>query len=228
MGAAWARPTVWKRWSKSWNAKKFPSDPHATDCHNRKGEYEGWSREKRDVYVKRLLPVIADHKINGRISGLHLKSYSAAVEKRSEVAAAFGNPYIASFQSAIVDICDTAAKMQHRRVNFVHENNEYEGDAQNAFLFVQRRFPDMSLSITFGGKHDYVPLQCADVLAFEGNRRLRNTDAPTRKPLEIIDPSARRIGFIDYDERNMPEFISNLCNVYDYIRQHGRLPGKTF
>jgi hypothetical protein len=60
-----------------------------------------------------------------------------------------------------------------------------------------------------------VPLQCADVLAFEGNRRLRDTAAPVRKPLEAIDPDGDRIGFIEIDEQNMPEFIERACRLYD-------------
>jgi hypothetical protein len=216
VGAAWAKPSVWKRWTRDWNfAKKPIRVHHSTDCHNREGEYESWSREKRDAYVKRILPVIAGHKIHGRISGLHLLSYQREIKRRPDVAAFFGNPYIVCFQWVISDICEVALDASITRIAFVHETNDYEHDALRAFGLVKARFPQMKLSIGFTGKDDYVPLQCADVLAFEGNRRLRNTRKPTRNPMKVIDPDGDRIGFIEYDELNMPEFAATMCRLYD-------------
>jgi hypothetical protein len=224
VGAAWAKPSVWKQWTKDWNLAKRPIRVHhSTDCHNREGEYAGWCREERDAYVKRILPVIAGHKIHGRIAGLHLLSYKREIKRRPDVAAFFGNPYIVCFHWIISDICNVARDLGSTRVAFLHENNDYEHDALAAFRIVESRFPKMKLTIGFTGKDGYVPLQCADVIAFEGNRRLRDTSAPTRKPMEVIDPSGDRIGFIEYDDRNMPEFVSSMCFLYDEWRASGRI-----
>jgi hypothetical protein len=216
VGAAWAQPSVWKKWTKDWNVSKRPVKiHHSSDCHNFDGEYKGWSPSQRDAYVKRILPVIAAHKINGRVAGLHLRAFEQELARHPKVAAAFGRPYIACFQWAINDICDVALSNQIHRVAFIHETNDYEDEAKAAFNHVKARFPEMLLSITFASKCDFVPLQCADVFAFEGNRRLRNLGAERRKPLEIIDPDWDRIGYIEYDERNMPEFVSTMAFVPD-------------
>jgi hypothetical protein len=225
VGAAWAKPSVWKRWTKDWNVAKRPIQiHHSTDCHNRHGEYEGWSPPQRDDYVKRILSVIASHGIKGRIGGLHLNSYKREIARRRDVAMVFGHPYIPCFQWVVTNTCNAALSEGHKRIAFVHENNDYEQLALTAFGYVRSRFPEMNLTITFAGKNDFVPLQCADVFAFEGNRRLRDTTAPMRKPMAAIDPVGDRIGFIEYDEQNMPEFVSTMCRLYDELRAGGKLP----
>lgn len=216
VGASWAKPTTWKKWTKDWNLAKKPIGVHhSTDCHNRVGEWDGWSRPQRDAYVKRILPVIAEHKINGRVAGLHLLSYQRSIAHRPDVAAAFGHPYRVCVQWIMTDICEMAINSGVGRVAFVHETNDYQHNALDALKWVKSRFPQMKLSIGFSPKADYVPLQCADVVAFEGNRRLRDTGAPPRKPMAVIDPEGDRIGFIEYDERNMPGYVATMCRLYD-------------
>ena len=224
VGAAWAKPTVWQKWTKDWIIKKRPiAIHHSTDCHNRENEYEGWSRDQRDEYVKRLLPVIPKHRINGRVGGLHIQSYETRIAFRPEVRAAFGDPYIAALKWATWDICETAKAQGHRRVAFIHEDNDFSERVFRAFDKAKISFPDMQITFAFGAKRDYVPLQCADVLAFEGNRRLRNRKV-WRKPLDVIDPDNNRIGYIDWDEDNMDEFISRMCHLYDHLTSLGHVP----
>jgi hypothetical protein len=122
---------------------------------------------------------------------------------------------VASFQWAVTDLCEEALRLGHSRVAFVHEANDYEGLALTAFGYVKNRFPQMKLTMAFAEKADFVPLQCADVFAFEGNRRLRDTTAKTRKPMEVMDPTGDRIGFIEYDERSMPQFVESMCRLFD-------------
>lgn len=225
VGAAWSRPSIWKKWTKDWNVAKRPIRVHhSTDCHNRFGEYEGWSRPQRDEYVKKILPVIASHGIQGRVAGLHIASYVRLIERRREVAKVFGHPYVASLQWAVTDICEEALRAGHARVAFVHERNDFRELADTAFGFVKARFPQMKLTLSFADKADFVPLQCADVFAFEGNRRLRDTMAKRRKPMDVMDPTGDRIGFIDCDEQEMPEFVETMCRLYDHFCATGRFP----
>jgi hypothetical protein len=62
------------------------------------------------------------------------------------------------------------------RLAFFHEVNAYQGSAKNSFEFIKLNPKNTSqvMSLTFGGKDDYVPLQAADILAYEGNKRLRD------------------------------------------------------
>lgn len=57
-------------------------------------------------------------------------------------------------------------KRDTQRVAFFHECNDDKEDAKAAFAYVkaQRNLSNRPISLTFGGKDDYVPLQAADVL----------------------------------------------------------------
>ena len=59
VGAYFARPTVWRDWTKDWNAAKRPIRVfHAADCQALEEEFKGWTPEARDTLVKRILPVL--------------------------------------------------------------------------------------------------------------------------------------------------------------------------
>jgi len=69
------------------------------------------------------------------------------------------------------------------------------------------------ITLTFGSKADFVPLQAADVLAYEPNHKLRDPSKPTRIPWEIINPGAdadkseSRIRLMHYGKDNMSELV---------------------
>src|SRR3954464_10407861 len=79
-GAYFARPSIWKKWTKDWNLQKRPIKVfHSSECNAREGESKGWDRPRRDAYVIALLPVITRYPLLGgrerypfgRLSGGH-------------------------------------------------------------------------------------------------------------------------------------------------------------
>lgn len=219
VGAAWAKPSSWKAWTRDWNAAKRPIKVHhSVECHSRKGEYCGWSREQRDDYVKRILPVIPKHKIQGRIAGLDVNAYRERLADRPDIMHLFGEPYVACLNWVLSDICDVAMREGHGRLAFVHEINGYQDEVLHLFGRIQRSYPSLKLTMAFAAKGDYVPLQCADVFAYEGNHTLRNTDAPVRKPMQVIDPTGNSIGYVIWDRQNMHEFAEIAKIRFEQIR----------
>jgi len=57
------------------------------------------------------------------------------------------------------------------------------------------------MSFTFGSKERFVPLQAADVLAYEANKRLRRSDTPNRQALDALRPDTGRLDLKVYDSR---------------------------
>lgn len=90
-----------------------------------------------------------------------------------------------------------------------------------SFEYIRRKFPMMTLILTFESKQDCVPLQCADTFAYEGNHMLRDTDAPTRKPIEVMDPNKNLIGYVYWDRQNMPTFADAAIERFDELRAMG-------
>ena len=92
---------------------------------------------------------------------------------------------------------------------FVHEDNDFKGEALKAFEYVNkfrnpRRIP---MKMAFGTKADYSPLQAADVLAYEGGKFLKNPTGAPRRAWTVLDPGKTRIRAMRYAEDNMPELI---------------------
>lgn len=226
-----AKPKIWVQWTKDWNRNKKPIKVyHAVDCHNRTGEFEGWSREDRNAYAANLLPVLGRHPIMGLIIGIHMDAFRAAMEKRPDLREMFGTPYTACFQWTVQTLLSMMDKHgDTQRVAFFHECNDYEDEAKSAFAYVkaQKVLNNRIITLAFGGKGDYVPLQAADTLAYEANHLLRDPSKPERlswkamNPGVDTEPEKSRIRVLHYGENNMPELISRLSGFRQNLLDSG-------
>jgi hypothetical protein len=212
------RPRDWQNWTKRWNTAKRPIKVyHATDAQALHGEFEGWSEPGRDEVVKRILPVIAEANLPGMVIGIQMDEFRKAFSGRPELIEMFGTPYGACFQWLIQSLMYARSKFGSiERYAFVHECNDYQREALEAFNYVKKYCnPQNSpTSISFGTKADYPPLQAADILAYEGNRRMRDPDRPERRPWKILNPD-RRIVAAHYGRQNMPDLIGRLEKIRD-------------
>jgi len=221
------KPRTWQAWTKDWNAHKrnVPAGRkpikvyHSVDAHNRAEEFEGWTQPERNAYVANLLPVIGRHPIMGILIGIHMDTFRAAMAPNPELRAMFGTPYTACFQWTVQTLLAMMDEHGDRqRVAFFHECNDYKKEAEAAFAYVEKEklLTPRDISLTFGGKGSYVPLQAADVVAYEGNHLLRDPSKPERKPWKAINPGAdadpekRRIRVLHYGKNNMDKLMSSL------------------
>jgi hypothetical protein len=80
--------------------------------------------------------------------------------------------------------------------------NEYQAEASESFEWVKKNgnASNVDMRLKFGTKRDYVPLQAADVLAYEGNRRLRDPSRPERRAFKALSPENERL-HVKYLER---------------------------
>jgi len=232
VGGYTSRPNHWRAWTKNWNVhlRKVPPGRqtikvfHSTDCANYQGEFEGWDKGERDPYVAQLLPVMPSYELAGIVIGINLRELETAMKGRPELLEMFGTPYTACFQWAISIIMDLAAKYgKGERMAFVHEVNNYKGEAQKAFEYVKKfRNPGaIPMTMTFGTKADYPPLQAADVLAYEGGKFLKNPTGTIRRAWTALDPDKSRIIARRYGKDNMPELIRLLTNFREKLLAQG-------
>lgn len=219
VGGYIARPKTWRAWTKDWNVHKrrvpVGRKPinvyHATDCANYWNEFEGWTKEERDPYVAQLLPVIPSHDIAGIVVGVNLVALAEAMKDHPELLEMFGTPYTACFQWAISIIMDFATEYGNgERIAFVHEVNDFKGECQKAFYFIRTELNPRGIPMTlgFGSKADYPPLQAADILAYEGGKFLKK-DSPDmpRRAWTALDPDKTRIIARRYGKESVSELI---------------------
>jgi hypothetical protein len=233
VGAYMSRPVHWRDWTKAWNIHKrrVPKGRkpikvyHATDCAGFHREFDGWCKEERDAYVAQLLPVIPAHKLAGIVIGIDIPTFTKSMRPHPEVLEMFGTPYAACFQWAVSFLMDFATKYgSGERMAFVHEINDFKEDALKAFTFVQefinpRKIP---MTIGFGSKDDYPPLQSADVLAYEGAKFMaKPADRPERRAWTALDPDKKRIFVLRYAKPNMDDLVKRVSDFRQALLEAG-------
>jgi hypothetical protein len=79
-------------------------------------------------------------------------------------------------------------------LKFVHENNSYEKEAAASFDFISKNAnPNkVPMRLLFGGKLEQMPLQTADILAYEAYKRFQEPGKPERKPGRSSSPKSSR------------------------------------
>jgi hypothetical protein len=218
VGAYVARPGLWRDWTKRWNVAKRPIKMfHAVDCANFAGEFKGWTAERRDPLVVRLLDVLRESDFPGCVIGLHMDEFRKAMAGRGDLLSTFGEPYVACFHWVVQTIINVAVEVgSQERIGFVHECNDYRQEALEAFAWIKRygNPGHRVVGLTFAETRDYVPLQAADVLAYEGNKRLRDPSRPERRPWQALNPDGRIIA-MHYGRNNMGELIDRLEKIRD-------------
>ena len=213
VGAYLARPRQWQEWTKRWNVAKRPIKVfHAVDCQNLTGEFKGWEPGQRDELVKRCLAVIADSDIPG-VVGIQMREFEAALKDRPDLRAVFGSPYAACFQWVVQIIMNFALGANNSEPTaFVHELNDYKYEALNGFDWIKKNGNPLGtvISLQFVEKKEMAPLQAADILAYEGNKRLRDPERPERRSWTALDPDKSRIMAAYYGKENMADLVHRL------------------
>jgi hypothetical protein len=229
VGAYAGRLETWPAFIDEWNAAKGPINVfHSTDCAALRGEFEGWAAEERDALVARLLAVPARYELYGIAMGINLRDLADAVEADPTlvgnpfVGAFFGVPYGASLIWTLLNIIERTenAGIRHEPLALFHEQNDFHADALRAFNFAKSRRKSHvgPMTITFCEKDEFVPLQAADVLAYEANKRLRDPSKAQRRSIAALGD---RISVEGFAKPNMPAFISSLKEFTERKRREG-------
>lgn len=208
VGAYLARPKEWRAFKPRWNAAKSPLKVyHASDAQNLRGEFKGWDKTARDKLVARLLPIIPAHEIAGICIGIHMDAFNEAIAPHPDLKKLFGRPYTACFHWVV----QRTLQYQHEagnkaRIAFFHEVNDYQGEATQSFNWVREHANPNKIRMTleFRRKEDCLQLQAADILAYEGNKRMRDQSRPERRSYKALSPDtppAHRIGHVSASKR---------------------------
>jgi uncharacterized protein DUF3800 len=214
VAAYMGRPTAWRDWTSKWARVLRPIKVyHAVDAQHLKGEFEGWTSAEVGELVAKLLPITANAAIGAVAASIDLRVFEKAISGRDDLKELFGNPYIACLQNVMhVLMAIVANAGTGERIAFIHENNGYHQEAYDCFDWVKKNcnYGGNVVSLSFGAKGDYPPLQAADILAYETNKRVRDISRPARRPWK----SLRADKFaMTYDKGNMDELVKVLDDI---------------
>lgn len=211
-----ARHMTWKIFTRDWRRALKPDGIniyHATDAQALEGEFKGWTEDERDDLVKKLLPIIARQQMVGVAMSIVMRDYAEATKNRKWPHKIIGSPYATCFQWLIREILSSAQRVNtDEPIAIFHEQNNYKGEAERAYEYVKLRHDKNNnlAGFAFSTKDKYVPLQAADILAFEAGKAASNSGQKMRRPLTAMSRPHNRPIIKFYDKSNMMMLLDTI------------------
>lgn len=163
-------PRRWKKFEREWEEllrEEGISAFHRTDLESLRKEFKGWTVERRDRVVKRAHKIIKRWALMGVAVGFPFDLYERIIHT-PELRKRFSKPYALCTMRCIIPLSEWATEQGYRDpINYVFDRgDEGRGQVLNAFRLSDH---DRYLLGTcqFEDKKKFVPLQAADVLAYE-------------------------------------------------------------
>lgn len=194
---------------------------HATDYENGWGEFKGWDATKKVSFAKCLFPVLAANTWVGQGYAVVNQDWDDALQGHDLLRSLMGTPYMGCVQRVLEILLELFRPMpMDHRIAVFFENNDSSGDILRLWNnWLKKHDPqDRLITVNFGGKKDFVPLQAADAFAYEVYKELDNLrfdkGRPRRKSLEVMD-SVGNIRARIWDRQNLPKAVARLERTLD-------------
>lgn len=217
-----ATPREWKKFTREWQRVLKPTGVrayHASDSQNLHGEFEGWEESERDSLAKNLIPIIPRY-AHGFATAIVLRDLRAALGG-DVVPKVLEDQYKTCFQLVLHDVLRSIQKNGLRdQVAVVHERNDFKEAAGKSYDFLKKYFDDNDnlAGLTFSDKYKFVPLQAADVLAYEAGKRVLNRKGKARKAYQALKSKDRVFRVRYFDEDNIHRYIEYGRFIDDFNR----------
>lgn len=162
----------WNRFEREWKAALKDQGMtifHATDFATGNGEFESWRKDnrRRTGFLQRLIGVIKRNTVRSFSCAIPLDEFRR-VDNQFILKESLGNPYPLAARFCIARADEWAASMNVASpIQYIFEDGtKHKGQ----LLWVAEK--DGKPTPTFKKKHEAVPLQAADMVAWEHNRFL--------------------------------------------------------
>jgi Protein of unknown function (DUF3800) len=206
----------WVRFQRGWRRvlNKFGVEIyHAKDCAHRKGEFKGWSDDKRRNFYIALTEVINEAGLRGLGGLVPLGAYNTVLPDwaRAEIR----HPYYFCFAVMMRTLRKYRDAFSLREpIEFIFDRKKgYQGALTEMFEKLRDESPNHRGylgEIYFRSKDSLTPLQAADHLAYEVRRyaadQLVGSSRPTRGTMEAL-MKRRRLMVGYYDEEDLKRHV---------------------
>lgn len=221
-----ARSDQWENFTLHWTTalQKFGIEVfHATDYENSKGEFLGWKPPKKLALAKCLFPLLPSNTWIGIGNAIVNQDWESALVGHKELKAQLGSPYLGCFQR-IIDrlLMNFKSHSPEDQIAVLVECNDFTEGINKIWVDWLKRQDTQNrlVSLSFGGKKDFVPLQAADALAYESYKALDNQRFQRdrkRKSLEIMQ-STGNIEVFTLDKRSLPRAVARAERLYSQFK----------
>lgn len=168
----------WKRVLKDANVSTF----HMAEFESRLGEFAGWSNMRRKMFLAELMEIIKARELYGFGSAVIAADYEKLPEEDKRwMTHGTGLPYFLCFQHCVVEAAHYADHLDpDEKVAFVFDRQgELSGEATRLYndLKDSDEWPNrvrLADAFAFASRRETVPLQAADIAAYESYKRVEN------------------------------------------------------
>lgn len=160
----------WKKFGREWEEllrEEGISAFHRTDLESLQKEFKGWTAERRDRAVRRAQKIIKRWALAGVAVGFPFDLYERIIHT-PELRKRFAKPYALCTMRCIIALSEWASEDGYRDpIDYVFDRgDEGRGQVIDAFR-VSDREKYLLGTCRFEDKKKFVPLQAADILAYE-------------------------------------------------------------
>jgi hypothetical protein len=153
---------------------------HATDCESGYGEFKNLPKEQRTKLKAALIQIIHEHEdLGGFGAAIIIEDFVKVRDSSNRARQVLGpDPYFLCFQVLLISICeefeDHDAGPGMKVACIFEDQKEFSGRSKGLlgkFRVINPRYSARLGTVTYAGKTEFVPLEIADNLAYEGNER---------------------------------------------------------
>ncbi len=166
--------------------------------------------------AERALPLIPQHTEKGIAIGIQMEHFKEAMAAHPNLLERFGSPYASCLHWVLATLLkEQADNSRTERIEFCHEDNDFKNEARGVFTEVKQKWntTGVEISFLFGRKDEHVPLQAADILAYEANKRVRNSETTNRRSMDALLRYPERLTVKCFDKQNMNWFVQTMINA---------------
>lgn len=187
-------PDVWKSFEARWIqclGDHGLSYFHMAEFAGRIPPFDKLGERERVGFISSLIGCINDHDVAGTAIALKRQDFGLVIPEEARGRA--NDPYYLLMMRAMVDVL-LYATCRKERVLFTFDRRqkvaELAGMLHDAMLSVHPWLKAvLSDQTVFGSREEYVPLQAADLLAYEAYRRACDFSQPERKSFAALRPT---------------------------------------
>jgi hypothetical protein len=189
---------------------------HMTDYENRQPPYDSWPNDKRVQVICDLIDAINDSVDSALICRMPLALFEAAIPPTLRGGKKF--LYMACFHSIYIGLLGVSKLNSLGRMPlFLDRNREVCGHVLDIDKQTRGLVPEIETyigSLTFDNKANLIPLQAADILAYEAMKNADNLvlqNGKSRRSFERLN--RKRYGYHDHDEKSILELVRVFMSV---------------
>lgn len=218
----------WEHFSAAWlrTLRRFglTSPFHTQECMNRRGQFKDWPEDRRIRLLQELARLIKAHIICGVSSSVLVRDFEEVMNAPDDEDEGT-YPYVFCLQSCLEEVSARVARPGEGIACMFERIRGVEADATKFFYYLQssKTWEDTFRTIAFGSAVDFVPLQAADLIAYENYKFVLQQVAhpgelPIRKFYRLLDQS-KVFHFGYYDRRALSVTMHGIRQIQESTRR---------